>query len=452
MNIIEKTLEIYRQHYICLHCLGRMFSLLATNTYNLERGNSILLTLTMQNHESYLNNVENQGEIVNNLKILAQNARFVPAIKILEKEGIAYEKIENDSKCELCNDVFSNLSAYAEKARERLSNIEFDHFLVGSIPDPAIINKEDAFKAKYNLLGSESFKSHFNREVGKILNQILSKPTEFIIPDVTIIFNLKLDSIVIDFIIRSLFIYGRYNKYIRGIPQTHWDCRRCLGKGCPSCNYTGKQYQISVEELIGEPFLVQAQATDMKFHGAGREDIDVKMMGKGRPFILELKNPKIRSTDLKAIERKVNRKHKKSIRIRDLRFSNKNEVKNLKSHAENTKKTYKAIVTSAKKFKKSEFETLEQKAREYLNGKRISQRTPNRVSHRRADLNRQKMIYEIKGRYLKHDVFEFIIRSQGGTYIKELINGDEGRTKPSLSEVFDTNLACKKLDVIDIES
>ena len=29
-----------------------------------------------------------------------------------------------------------------------------------------------------------------------------------------------------------------------------------------------------------------------QLHGSGREDIDVRMLGRGRPFVLELINPK----------------------------------------------------------------------------------------------------------------------------------------------------------------
>lgn len=70
------------------------------------------------------------------------------------------------------------------------------------------------------------------------------------------------------------------------------------GKGCESCNFSGKQYLISVEELISAEFINDAGAKGSKFHGAGREDIDVRMLGNGRPFILELKSPLKRSLDL----------------------------------------------------------------------------------------------------------------------------------------------------------
>ena len=34
------------------------------------------------------------------------------------------------------------------------------------------------------------------------------------------------------------------------------------------------------------------QPKDYKFHTGGREDIDVRMLGNGRPFVLEILDPK----------------------------------------------------------------------------------------------------------------------------------------------------------------
>ena len=61
------------------------------------------------------------------------------------------------------------------------------------------------------------------------------------------------------------------------------------------------------------------------------------------------------------------------------------------------------------------------------------------------------MIYSIKGNYLSSSGFEFIIETQGGTYIKELIHGDEGRTSPSFAEIMDDDLDCETLDVLEIK-
>ncbi|GAG61152.1 unnamed protein product, partial [marine sediment metagenome] len=302
MTLFEKVIEIYREFYICLHCLGRMFSLLGTDTTNYDRGKSLLLAMTMENHRVYLSRNESHEDAISNLEILAEKARFNPAQSVLHKEGIRHDIITSTEKCHLCNDIFNNVPTYAKIAIKNLANLEFKNILIGTALASQIVNREDSFKAEFNLLDSESFKNHFNREVGKELSSILEKPPEFSNPDITVIYTLDFATSEVNLVIRSLFIKGRYNKFVRGIPQTHWDCRACRGKGCKSCDFTGKQYQTSVEELINPEFVKEAKAESSKFHGAGREDIDVRMLGKGRPFVLELKNPKIRTLDLEKIQ------------------------------------------------------------------------------------------------------------------------------------------------------
>ena len=313
-----------------------------------------------------------------------------------------------------------------------------------------MINSEDQFKAEFKLLESESLKSHFNREVGKKISNLLKKPSEFLTPDITIIFNLSSQSHSINLIKRAVFIYGRYNKYLRNIPQTHWNCRNCMGKGCELCDFTGKQYKTSVEELISPIFITESLAIDSKFHGGGREDIDVRMLGEGRPFILELRNPRVRTLNLRQIQKRVNKLNKRKVKIMDLQYSSKKEVKKLKKNAEQTRKVYLARVTSNQKIEKEEFNKYLIHLKEIFSKNTILQRTPIRVSHRRADKVREKKIYKIAGKYLKSTLFEFTIETQGGVYIKELINGDDGRTKPSFSEIFSSPLFCKELDVIKI--
>jgi tRNA pseudouridine synthase 10 len=429
-----------------------MFSLLGTNTTNEERASSLFLSITMENHQKLLSGTTNEREIaVRNLKILAQNANYATALKILKKEGIEFSQKNTELECYLCKNIFNNLEDYAQKAQKKLSDIEFDTLLVGTSPEAEIVNKEDKFKSRLQLIEAESFKSHFNREVGKILSEKLNKEPEFQYPDITIIYTIGYDSCSIRLLIRSLFIYGRYKKLIRGIPQTKWPCGKCNGKGCEECDFTGKQYQTSVEELISPDFISSAKARGSKFHGAGREDIDVRMLGSGRPFVLELINPKVRSLNLETIRRKVNSLNEGKVEINELRYSDKKEVVQLKEEAENTQKTYKALVRGEKNVDEATFREKMKLIKDIFEEEILDQRTPNRVSHRRADKVRKKQIYKIEGVFLEPDLYEFIIKTQGGTYIKELINGDEGRTSPSLTEIFNMQLVCEELEVINIE-
>ena len=64
-------------------------------------------------------------------------------------------------------------------------------------------------------------------------------------------------------------------------------------------------YQTSVEEIVAEKVMETSEGQEHSFHGMGREDIDARMLGNGRPFVLEIKNPVKRFIDLKEMEEKT---------------------------------------------------------------------------------------------------------------------------------------------------
>ncbi len=137
-------------------------------------------------------------------------------------------------------------------------------------------------------LDVEPIKKEINRIIGREIENTLEKEVEFEKQDIVINVDLRKEPKV-RIQINPLFIEGKYNKLVRGIPQTKWPCGKCNGKGCEECNFTGKQYAESVEELLSEHILEATNGWQAKFHGAGREDIDVLMLGSGRPFVLEIK-------------------------------------------------------------------------------------------------------------------------------------------------------------------
>ena len=249
----------------------------------------------------------------------------------------------------------------------------------------------------------------------------------------------------IDLQISSLYIYGRYNKYSREIPQTRWFCKICRGKGCRKCNYTGEIYKTSVEELVSKPFLVASKGTDEAFHGAGREDIDVRMLGTGRPFVLELKNPKIRNINLSDMKDSVNSKNKDKISIQNLAFCSKDEIARIK--AGEFKKTYKIV------FKGESAINIEKlkKVLSSLRGTKIGQKTPSRVAHRRADLVRQKQIYDYTIESVEGTIATITLEAESGTYIKELVSGDDNRTNPNISKLLGIPCIVTELDVMHIK-
>src|SRR5439155_1207984 len=110
----------------------------------------------------------------------------------------------------------------------------------------------------------------------------------------------------VDVQVNPLYLRGRYRKLVRSVPQTRWPCRRCMGKGCARCGGTGKMYPTSVEEVIAAEVMRDSGGTGHALHGMGREDVDARMIGRGRPFIVEIKEPRRRSLDLAAIAARIN--------------------------------------------------------------------------------------------------------------------------------------------------
>ena len=56
----------------------------------------------------------------------------------------------------------------------------------------------------------------------------------------------------------------------------------------------------------------------------------------------------------------------------------------------------------------------------------------------------------LKAKYIDKRHFLMEIKTEAGTYIKELISGNNGRTRPSVAFLLNTPAECKELDVIKI--
>lgn len=453
--LANKVAEILRAYPICDPCLGRQLSLLGTQTTNVQRGYSLKLYLTMQLHlESQDLDDIKKSQAIETLKIIAHHGNFPPAKELVNKlvpDALTTmdQSVSDNFKCYLCDNLFSQVHNIADLARERAKDYEFDNFLVGTALLPEISDREDEFRAKFQLTQGEAFKSHLNREVGKILQKEFNVPVEFKDPQLLFRIELGFSKLEISVQANPLFIAGKYQKFERGIPQTHWPCTQCGGKGCPRCNNLGKMYPTSVEELVSSEVREAAQGTETKFHGAGREDIDARCVGTGRPYVLEVKNPHRRHFDLKTVADLINKNAAGKVSVADLQFSSKEYMQQLKTGAEYHQKIYHALCNLEPSITKEHFGEKLRECQEKI--QIIVQRTPIRVSHRRADLSREKRIFSINGKWLDDHAAEFTITAQGGAYIKELLSGDEGRTRPSISEIFGVQVTCKELDIVAVE-
>ena len=394
-----EAMEAVAKEGLCDRCLGRMFGKLGTGMTNDVRGSKIR-------------------------EALAEAGKDVPA----------------PDECTLCDDVFDNLDVFAEAVAEKVNEVESDNFLVGCHADPAALKKEKEIWEKHQLQNYESIKTELNREIGKVALPMIHRPVEFKNPQCVACIDTRFADVKLD--LSPVFIKGRYNKLSREIPQTIWPCRVCRGKGCPRCHGTGKMYQTSVQEIIGEIALKMCDGQEHFFHGMGREDIDALCLGEGRPFVLEISQPRRRDIDLDELERLAN--ESELAQYHYLQFTERAEVARTKTATPT--KTYRVIVRAEGKVNK---ERVNEVATSFKNV-HLDQRTPKRVEHRRADLVRDREILWVKAEVLGEDTFSLTLETQSGTYVKEFVSGDDGRCVPSFSQALGIQCRVETLDVIAI--
>jgi tRNA pseudouridine synthase 10 len=343
--------------------------------------------------------------------------------------------------CRLCENIFSMTDRFATEIADRVNSVESDDFLVGCKVDPGILAREKGIWDEHGIVTGESIKTELNREIGKRALPMINRAVEFKNPQVVACIDTRFADVSLN--VAPVFIAGRYNKLSREIPQTYWPCRNCRGRGCDRCDGTGKTYQTSVQEIIGDIAREMCDGEGHAFHGMGREDIDALMLGDGRPFVLEIARPRIRDIDLDELERRANLSD--LARYNGLRFVPRDTVQRYK--AADPDKVYRATVRAQGKVNK---ERVNEVALAFENVQ-IEQRTPQRVAHRRADLVRRRTIRWVETEITGEDTFLLTLNAESGTYIKEFVSGDDGRTVPSFSEALGIPCRVEALDVLDID-
>jgi tRNA U54 and U55 pseudouridine synthase Pus10 len=253
--------------------------------------------------------------------------------------------------------------------------------------------------------------------------------------------------------------------------------------------------------------------------GSGREDIDVRMLGSGRPFLLQAgaafseqrtdtpcvphawieigryplpfapptrwtETPRAQMStpylnqpqphhhnqvsdprrvpqtqaEVAALEAAINARSGLNtdgdVVVTRLRRSEKGMVKRMHEGAEAKQKLYTCLVWARTALTPAELQAR-------LGGVRdleVQQQTPIRVLHRRSLMTRPKVIHELacvcESLRLDDDgacsYFTLHLRTSAGTYVKEFVHGDFGRTRPSVGELLGCEADILELDVTDV--
>jgi tRNA pseudouridine synthase 10 len=389
MDLIDDARGLVASGPLCNSCLGRPVADRSFGLTNAERGRALRTTLALADDDPYE---------------------------------------EPDEPCWVCEGLCDRFDELAVRAIEALGETELYTYQVGTRVPPLLEENDRLLRidAGMDEDAGEELGTELNREIGRRIGRYLGATVDFTRPDVQFLVDLAADEIEVQR--NSVSIYGRYRKLERGIPQTEW-----------------VKFDTSVEELVAPPFLSAFRGTDAVFHGAGREDVDALMLGSGRPFVLEIKEPRRRDADLEALEAEVNDETNGAVEVEGLCFVTYEMIERVKQH--DASKTYRATVDFDAPVDESSFEG----AIETLEGATIEQRTPHRVDHRRADLIRERTVLGIEGSLTDEYTATIEIHGEGGLYIKELVSSDEGRTEPSLAGLLGVEATVSALDVIDVE-
>ncbi|MCX8202609.1 MAG: tRNA pseudouridine(54/55) synthase Pus10 [Candidatus Micrarchaeota archaeon] len=342
---------------------------------------------------------------------------------------ISKEFMEKESHCKLCRGLFLKLDEIVDSILKEINSTgEIRTFSIGtSIPKASEVLEEQIWDY-LNIKNAKSIKPELNAEIGKKIEK-KSKYKFDPNPDIKIIYNVENGSVIK--CLTPLYLYGTYNKLERGIRQTK-------KKGSKEESVEGLIEGVLANE-------VGTKGSKVILHGSGREDIDVLMLGSGRPFVAEITNPikrDLNRKELEEISRKINGNCGK-IKVDLKRVVDKEFVKIIKRAKFD--KEYEAIVRLDAPIEKEELKLLP-------NQILLMQRTPKRVLIRRADKIRKRWIKNLESELVDEKTIKLKILSQSGTYIKEFISGDDGRTQPSVSSLLNRKAVCQQLNVTSIHS
>jgi len=411
MTVLDIARDAIATGLVCDACLGRLVADRSFGLSNAERGRALRTTVALEADEPY----------------------------------------EPPEECWVCEGESDRIDMWADRAAQAVTGYEFDTYQVGTRVPPMLEENDRLLREDVGLAADagEQLKSELNREVGKRFGREVGAEVDFERPDIQLLLDLGTDEVELQ--VNSAFVYGRYKKLERDIPQTKWPCNECGGTGlqrgaeCPGCDGTGFRYDESVEQLTAPPVVDAYEGESATFHGAGREDVDALMLGTGRPFVIEVEDPHARAVDPAQLATEINEFADGKVEVTDLAIPTYEMVERVKQH--DASKTYRMAV----EFDEPVADEVLNEALDSLGGATITQRTPQRVDHRRADIDRTREVYEIEGELDDETHATVELDGEGGLYVKELVSGDDGRTEPSLAGLLGVDAVVTALDVLAVE-
>lgn len=391
--------RVLLRYPLCDHCLGRLFASRGVMLSNEERGRSIKNVLFMEALNS------SAGTYDEELITALARSGHRESLMFLRRMGKGIEP----QGCFICGGLFSrlNVGEIVDRVKRLISEIgvEFETFQVGSTVSKGIIDNEVKVSVEFGITSSESIKRELNRIIGKAISSELGKRYSKANPDIVVKVNLVDGSVGIE--VMPIYIEARYRKLLRGIPQ--------MGES---------SLASVVKEAMGP-----LRPMDTVIHAAGIEGPDVRVLGSGRPMVIEVIKPLSR----RIMETNISRG---GVQLMNLKLTNRSQVRGIKSKAGEFRRIYRVLVKVQGNLSEGQLSSLS----EYFTNRQITQLVGR---GRRVRLIHRLMVTRMLG-----DLIELIIDSQGGFSIKRFITGDG--TEPSLSGTLGVGAVPIEVDILGI--
>ena len=327
------------------------------------------------------------------------------------------------TKCYICKNLFSNMAHYVKTIHNASTEYEFSTFVVGAILKQSIIERDDKLRSRFHLRGVDGIKTAVTKELGIKFARKTKTSIDHLLPDITFTINFRSGQCNVK--ARSIFLYGRYSKGKRGLPQKEESCQDCKGKGCIFCNNHGIVSFDSIEGKIAQ-FLYEKFETDqVKFTWIGGEDRASLVVGNGRPFFVKLLSPKKRNVRL------AKKSHLGEIMILGLR-----KIDHIPDGSTHFKSKVEILVATKNKISSKKLKKLKK-----LVAIPIEITDSNNKQH-------EKTIHRLNYKKNSSQSFTIEIEADGGIPVKRFVEGS--KIIPNISSLLGTQCSCEKFDINQI--
>jgi tRNA pseudouridine synthase 10 len=331
-----------------------------------------------------------------------------------------------------------------QRIRETLNDdYQFDTFLIGATLPANLFEKEDQIRARFKIRGRENIKSQLIRDLRKKFSEVTKKRIDILHPDLTI--NLQFQkntSLEINTKMRPLIMLGRYIKKNRGIPQRSGGEHNSGNEVCIQSepyhivSQTPRQASVirtledaSIQSIISKEILRITKGEALKFSWIGSEDENSLVLGSGRPFFVQIRNPKTIHLNQKT-----------------LRFQEYGLFVNIEEFFERLPEQPVQFIAKTRIVIQASRQIGKEgglKIKSLANSIVVFQNQKNKSR------SSAKRIYSIDIVKINNKIFELDVIADGGLAIKQFVEGRE-YISPNISAVANFQCKCLLFDILDI--